>query len=293
MLPIQKKITPYNKTVINNKKNEFIVIHYVGSQSSAANNAKYFYNNKLNASASYFVDETSIWQCVEDKDKAWHCGDKIQDKNYHPYYQICTNSNSIGIEMCCKKDNNGNWYIEEETIKNTIDLTKMLMTKYNIGLDHVIMHRMVSGKICPEPFVRRPELWEDFKNRLVQEEEEIVTQEQFNEMMNVWIADSANAAPGDWSVGAREWATAGGLVKGDEQGRQMWKKNMTREEFVSVLSRLFNIDDSGVSSWSADARNWAQDKGLVSGSGNDYGWMDYITKEQLITILYRLMENKK
>lgn len=360
MLPIQRKITPYNRTVMSNKVNNFIVIHYVGSQSSAASNAKYFYNNKLKSSASYFVDETSIWQCVEDKNAAWHCGGKMQAAGIAPFYQKCTNSNSIGIEMCCKKDASGEWYIEPATVNNTIDLTKMLMAKYNIGADRVIRHYDVVYKDCPRPFVQHPEQWESFKAKLgntaieekivnyraritastlncragystaysilmtyklndivtiskeangwgytengwislnyievlKEEEKEVVTQEQFNEMMNVWIANSANAQPGAWSQEARNWATIKGLVKGDKQGRQMWKKNMTREEFVSVLARLFNVSDSAVADWSETARTWAQNKGIVSGNGEDYGWMDYVTKEQLITILYRLLGAK-
>ncbi len=37
------------------------------------------------------------------------------------------------------------------------------------------------------------------------EEEEEVTQEQFNSMMNTWIAEQSKKAPGDWSAEAREW----------------------------------------------------------------------------------------
>lgn len=124
----------------------------------------------------------------------------------------------------------------------------------------------------------------------VKKEEEIVTQEQFNEMMNVWIADSANKAPGDWSIEARNWAENNGLIQGDEQGRMMYKKNLTREELVTVLSRLFDVDDAKVSEWSAEARNWTESTQLVVGDGNKKGWMDYITKEQLVTILYRFKE---
>lgn len=284
MVSIQRKISPYNRYVMMNKVNKYIVIHYVGGVSSAANNANYFYAADRSASANYFVDETSIWQVVEDFNAAWHCGDKIQDSSYHPYYKICTNQNSIGIEMCCKKDNYGNWYIEEDTIKNTIDLTKYLMEKYQISIDCVIRHRDVSGKVCPEPFVRNEALWIDFKDRLTkQEEEEEMTQEQFNEMMNVWIADTANAAPSDWSADFRAWAEKANLVRGDENGRMLYKKFLTREEFITVLYRVFNENSTTISDWSAEARAWAEKNNLTDGSN----YTCPITKEQLITILYR------
>lgn len=163
---ILKKITEYNRTICNNKINEYIAIHYVGSTSTAKNNADYFASKKVGASAQYYVDEKEIWQGVEDKDIAWHVGNKTYIHKY------CRNNNSIGIEMCCKKDKQGNWYIEKETINNTIELTKMLMKKYNIPIENVIRHYDVTGKNCPEPFVRNEDLWIEFKNRLLEGDDE-------------------------------------------------------------------------------------------------------------------------
>lgn len=139
---------------MSNKKIEWIVIHYVGAVSSAEANAKYFNKEYRGASANYFVDEQSIWQVVEDRDAAWHVG------GAEIYYNEARNGNSIGIEMCCKY--NGEWYIEPETIENTIWLTQQLMKKYNIPIDHVVRHYDVTHKICPEPFVRKEALWKSF-----------------------------------------------------------------------------------------------------------------------------------
>ncbi len=175
---ILKKITPYNKTIMDNKVNKYIVIHYVGEVSSAKNNIEYFCKNKLKSSAHYFVDNKEIWQLVEDKDSAWHCG--TSQKYYHPK---CRNTNSIGIEMCCKKDGKGKWYIKEETINNTIQLTKMLMQKYNIPIENIIRHYDVTRKVCPEPFVRNEDLWIDFKNRLFKgDEEEMIRYNKIEEI---------------------------------------------------------------------------------------------------------------
>lgn len=41
------------------------------------------------------------------------------------------------------------------------------MKKWNIDLDHVIRHYDVTGKICPEPYVRNEMAWKNFKNRLI------------------------------------------------------------------------------------------------------------------------------
>ena len=72
------------------------------------------------------------------------------------------------------------------------------------------------------------------------EEEEEMTQEQFNVMMNNWIAEQAKKAPGDWSADAREWGERNGLINGDSSGNKMYKKLISREEFIAVLYRALH-----------------------------------------------------
>lgn len=159
MLTINKNLTTRNYNRANNRSIKYIVIHYTGNNGDTAKgNTNYFKSEYRCASAHYFVDENSIWQCVEDKNIAWHCGAK---KYIHQY---CRNQNSIGIEMCSRKD--FNYYFKGETIKNTIELVKYLMQKYNIPIENIIRHYDVTGKVCPEPFVRDTNAWNDFKNRL-------------------------------------------------------------------------------------------------------------------------------
>ena len=158
-MEIKTKLTKVNRTVMSNKQNLYIVIHYVGAVSSAKANADYFYSVNRQASAHYFVDENEIWQVVSEKDSAWHCGTNGR------YYNNCRNANSIGIEMCCF-NNNGTLDIKEEVVNKTIELTKELMSKYNIPVENVIRHYDVTHKCCPAPFVNNPSRWNDFKARL-------------------------------------------------------------------------------------------------------------------------------
>lgn len=113
------------------------------------------------------MDETSIYQCVKDSDVAWHCGAATYR---HPY---CRNSNSIGVELCSR--NNGDYYFMDNTVTNAVWLVKQLMAKFNIPIENVIRHYDVTGKICPEPYVRDKQAWQNFKARLtapeVKEEE--------------------------------------------------------------------------------------------------------------------------
>ena len=163
-MDIQRKISPYNYSTILNKQNLYIVIHYVGAVSTAKNNVDYYAREQLFASAHYFVDEVSIWQSVEDDNVAWHCGAKTYK------HSKCRNQNSIGIEMCVKKDESGKWYFEEETVNNTISLVRNLMKKYNIPIENVIRHYDVTGKNCPAPYVDNPNEWEKFKSHLIIQE---------------------------------------------------------------------------------------------------------------------------
>lgn len=177
MIDIQQNLTKYNYTTLHNKDIQYIVIHYVGSVSSAKSNAAYFANNKLQSSAHYFVDETSIWQSVKDKDIAWHCGGGLQGDSGHTFYKKCTNYNSIGVEMCCKQTSSGKWYFQDSTVKNTAELVRHLMKKYNIPIERVIRHYDVTGKNCPAPYVKE-DAWEKFKDRLIIEEEREMTESE-------------------------------------------------------------------------------------------------------------------
>lgn len=159
-MEIKTKLTIVNRSIMNNKQNKYIVIHYVGAVSTAKANAEYFYAVNRRASAHYFVDENEIYQVVKESDSAWHCGTTGK------YYNNCRNSNSIGIEMCCF-NNNGTLDISEKVINNTVELTKQLMSKYNIPVENVIRHYDVTHKCCPAPFVNNPNRWNDFKSRLV------------------------------------------------------------------------------------------------------------------------------
>ena len=150
MLPINRKITKVNFNDRNTNP-KYIVIHYVGAVSTAANNASYFYNTYRGASAHYFVDEKSIWQVVEDNDTAWSVGGNKYNNNGGSLYGVAKNSNTLNIEMCVKKKD-GKWYYEPKTLDNTADLVRAKMKQYGIPASRVIRHYDVTGKTCPAKY---------------------------------------------------------------------------------------------------------------------------------------------
>lgn len=212
---------------------QYLVIHYTaGNGDTAKDNCQYFKNNPgLYASAHYFVDETGWEQSVADTDTAWHCGANTYQ---HPK---CRNSNSIGIELCSRKDIEGSYYFLTKTIDNAAELTKQLMKKYRIPAGNVIRHYDVTGKECPAPFVKNQRAWEAFKEEL----EDEMTQEQFNTMMDQWLEEQAKKVPAAWSAQDRSWAESNGIIQGDAKGRKRYRSFVTREELAATLHRVTRL----------------------------------------------------
>lgn len=146
---------------------KYLVYHYTGNKTDTAwANCNYFANRCVEASAHYFVDEDNIYQSVPDDYVAWSVGSTgLLDKaspyasQGHRFWKLCTNTNSISIEMCSK----GGVHTSK-ILKNAKELGKMLCNKYNITNDHVIRHFDVNGKLCPITMVVDSKSWEEFKS---------------------------------------------------------------------------------------------------------------------------------
>lgn len=207
---------------------EYIVVHYTANRGDTAkNNADYFARQKTGTSAHYFVDEDEVWQSVAEGDTAYHCGSKDP---IHPY---CRNSNSLGVEMC---DSVG--AVPEAVRERTAALVRDLMEKYGIPVERVLRHYDVTGKRCPAPWVDNSSEWDEFKSML---EEETVTQDQFDKMMDDYLARRGEMAPSEWYTqktpqhpgGIREEA----MVKGITDGTRP-KSFATREEVAAMVNAL-------------------------------------------------------
>ena len=142
---------------------KYIVLHFTGSaKDSAKNNADYFATgNTRAAGAHYFIDEGDVvWKSVPVSRVAWAVGGFFTQSNgAGKYYKVCTNANSLSIEMAGVA--NG---VPTKTYKNAVELTKFLMKKYNVPASHVIRHWQVNGKECPAPWCgANNKQWAKFK----------------------------------------------------------------------------------------------------------------------------------
>ena len=229
---------PSNCYTYRNDDILFIVIHFTGNNGDTAlNNCTFFSGVSRKASANYFVGNDGIYQSVPDNWAAWAVGGTNTYK-----HRYCRNMNSISIEMCSRIGAEGKYYIDDDVVEQTIKLTKYLMNKYGVLVENVLRHYDVWDKKCPEPFVRQPELWDNFKKRLTGSED--LTMEQYNELKDLINAQAAKIADlqdvnrqlvavvqttmiydyvddnmPDWARKAVQAAMDYGAVQGDENGR--------------------------------------------------------------------------
>ena len=72
-------------------------------------------------------------------------------------------------------------------------------------------------------------------------EDEEMTQQQFNEMMDVYLKQKAVEAGSSWSEKERRWAESNQLLLGDENGDFQYKSFCTREQITAILYRFWQM----------------------------------------------------
>lgn len=202
----------------------YLVYHYTGNDGDrAANNAKYFQNNIVKASAHYFVDDTTVWRSVPDLKVAWSVGGSkyanADKTGGGTMYGVITNTNSLSIEMC-DTIRNGVYQASEATLANAAALGRTLMEKYGIPIENVYRHFDVTGKHCPSYLVNAQK-WAEFKKRL-----------------EVKIMD--NTPSGAHKEGV-EWAVANGILTGNSEGDLMLSQPVTRQQMCTMLYRFWKL----------------------------------------------------
>lgn len=69
-------------------------------------------------------------------------------------------------------------------------------------------------------------------------EEEEMTQQEFNAMMESYLRERAQKEGAAWSAGARAWAEETGLIAGDGAGNKQYRSFVTREQLAVILQRF-------------------------------------------------------
>ena len=266
----QMPCNPGNYTAKRSSAIRYLVVHYTGAPGTARNNGAYFASRgDIGASAHYFVDAQDIVQSVPDSGRAWHCG---AASYRHPE---CRNDNSIGVELCCYQDAAGQWRFDPATVANAEALVRELMAQYNIDIDHVVRHYDVTGKVCPEPYVRDSAAWAEFKARLTAPETEEDDMTRYNTVAEM---------PEYYRAEVQKLIDSGAL-RGDANGNLGVSEDMLRcmiisKRYMDALLKGAGTDPSG---WAADELAEAVAAGITDGSRP----RGYATREEAAIMVKR------
>lgn len=198
---------------------KYLVYHYTGNDGDTdANNALFYRDNIVGASAHYFVDDDSVTRSVDDLLIAGAVGGKkwsdCAKTGGGKLYGVVTNTNSISIEMC-DTQRDKRLMATEATLARAAELGRALMAKYNIPIERVVRHFDVTGKHCPAYFMDE-KAWAKFKERLTEPEGE--------ENMKVYHYVAEMPA---WAQQAATRAIRTGYIKLDASGAcTVWECNL-------------------------------------------------------------------
>ena len=232
-LPVKEQLSNPGNYGGSRKAEEirYLVLHYTANDGDLArNNASYFQNNVVKASAHYFVDDTTVYRSVPDLRVAWSVGGKKYSNADRTgggtLYGVVTNTNSISVELC-DTVKNGVYQASEATLARVAELCRELMRKYHIPMDRVCRHFDVTGKHCPSYLVGE-KAWAKFKERLV-------------EKPSAPVQDNV---PGKAHREGVAWAVEQGILRGTAAGDLMLSRPVTREQMATMLYRFSKLNET-------------------------------------------------
>lgn len=244
-----------NKTTMSSKTINRISIHCFVGQVTAQRGVDYFATTDRQASANYVVGyDGSIGLSVDEKDRSWCTSSAENDKqaitievaseSNHPYKVTDAAYNALLnlVTDICQR--NG----KTKVIWNS---NKTQALAYQPATNEIVLtvHRWYANKACPGDYLfnKHGEIAATVTERLsgnpANQEEEEMTQEQFNKMMDNYLAELNNKLA-TFEQDALVWAQQNGLMQGNESGNLMPKRFLTRGEFAVVLKRYDEKKDT-------------------------------------------------
>lgn len=194
-----------------------IVIHHWGADGQTFDSVVgWFTNPNCGTSAHYVVEDRKVACMVNLYDTAYHAGDWF------------ANLSSIGIE--CRPE------MSDGDLETVCELVAYLYGVY--GELPIYPHKYFSKTACPGRYEAKLDYIKqralEILNGESKEESESddVTQEQFNKMMDNYLASRRELPASDWAKETWQQATASGLTDGT-----MPQDLCTREQVVTMIQR--------------------------------------------------------
>ena len=201
-----------------------------------------FQRKGRNASSNYGIgDDGRIGLYVDEANRSWCSSSASNDQraitievssdSEHPYAvtQAAYDSLIRLLADICKRNN--------------IDALRWKADKRYIGMPDVqnmTVHRGFANKACPGDYLyNRHGQIAAAVNKILQEEDDdnTMTQEQFNGMMNVYLSELKKQPAQPYAQDALAWAAKQGLMVGDGNGNQQPMMFLAREDEVLIEYR--------------------------------------------------------
>jgi len=173
MIIEEQLLTPnqWSRPGIPIRKVKAVVIHWVENKLQPASGVwRYFEDRKKGKTAygstHYIVGlDGEIIQAIPEKEVSYNCGhETYTGYKRHVFGELNPNYNTIAMELC-HVDWDGTF--SQETISSAAALTADILHRHSLTpLDVTTHHNIVGYKDCPRLFVRHPEEFQLFIERV-------------------------------------------------------------------------------------------------------------------------------
>lgn len=247
-----------NHSGIRQHSIDTISIHCMAGNLSVESCGAIFANPDRQASSNYGIgSDGRIGLYVEEKNRSWCTSSRSNDNR------------AVTIEVA-NIENQEPWRISDAAYNSLIKLCadickrngiKKLLWRADPNLigqvdkQNMTVHRWFANKSCPGNwlFNNHGRIAADVNKILEgkEDEDEDMTQEQFNEMFKIAMTNYRKELQdndaGAWSRQSREWAINTGLIQGgvplpNGSPNFMWEDFLTREQMATLLYRFKNLE---------------------------------------------------
>ena len=242
------------------------VLHSIGTpQPSAKIIADYFDNSSVEASVHMVLQADGIcYRLAPENYRMWHVGGSA-------------NNTHLGIEMtepsCISYDENNGYRL---TIHNR-----------SKALEHVV--HTYDRAVELFAFLCRAYSWNPLEDGVILSHKECYERgigSNHGDPEHLW--DALNTG---YTMDTFRAAVAKEIARQEKEERESDIRQVA-EQILSEREKALKDNDAGA--WSKEAREWAIANGIVNGIGNgpdglpNYAWESPVTREQMVTMLYRL-----
>lgn len=244
-----------NNSGLRNHEIDTISIHCMAGNLSIESCGALFADSSRQASSNYGIgSDGRIGLYVDEANRSWCTSSKSNDNRAVTIevanieakepYRITEKAWDALIALCadiCKRNGIKKllWQADPDLIGQ-------------VDKQNMTVHRWFANKSCPGNwlYANQGRIADEVNQLLQSQEDDNMTQEQFNEMFKTAMASYRKSLQdndaSNWSAAAREWATSNNIVQGgspvDGKPNYMWEDFLTREQMATLLYRFKDLE---------------------------------------------------